>query len=85
MASILEELLAWLSIAEKTLITLEAEPLPDDLPIIEGLIKDHQEFMEDMAKRQPEVDRVCKTKQAPRNNQPGKIERKPSRNKSTSS
>ncbi|XP_046641641.1 dystonin-like isoform X5 [Daphnia pulicaria] len=85
MASILEELLAWLSTAEKTLITLEAETLPDDLPIIEGLIKDHQEFMEDMAKRQPEVDRVCKTKQPPRNNQPGKIERKPSRNKSTSS
>ncbi|XP_046442954.1 microtubule-actin cross-linking factor 1-like isoform X9 [Daphnia pulex] len=85
MASILEELLAWLSTAEKTLITLEAETLPDDLPIIEGLIKDHQEFMEDMAKRQPEVDRVCKTKQPPRNNQPGKIERKPSRNKSTTS
>ncbi|EFX86426.1 hypothetical protein DAPPUDRAFT_313136 [Daphnia pulex] len=80
MASILEELLAWLSTAEKTLITLEAETLPDDLPIIEGLIKDHQEFMEDMAKRQPEVDRVCKTKQPPRNNQQGKIERKPSRN-----
>ncbi|XP_045033710.1 dystonin isoform X35 [Daphnia magna] len=85
MASMLEELLAWLATAEKTLITLEAEPIPDDLPIIEGLIKDHQEFMEDMAKRQPEVDRVCKTKQAPRTNQPGKMERKPSRNKSTSS
>ncbi|XP_059350791.1 microtubule-actin cross-linking factor 1, isoforms 1/2/3/4/5-like isoform X3 [Daphnia carinata] len=84
MASILEELLAWLATAERTLVSLEAEPLPDDLPIIEGLIKDHQEFMEDMAKRQPEVDRVCKTKQAPRANPPGK-ERKPSRNKSTSS
>lgn len=84
MAAILEELLAWLATAERTLVSLEAEPLPDDLPIIEGLIKDHQEFMEDMAKRQPEVDRVCKTKQPPRVNQPGK-ERKPSRNKSTSS
>lgn len=84
MASILEELLAWLATTERTLVTLEAEPLPDDLPIIEGLIKDHQEFMEDMAKRQPEVDRVCKTKQPPRVNQQGK-DRKMSRNKSTTS
>ena len=82
MASLLEELLAWLAIAEKTLTTLEAEPLPDDLPLIEGLIKDHQEFMEDLNKRTPEVDRVCKSKQPTR--VPAK-ERKPSRNKSTSS
>jgi hypothetical protein len=52
------------------------------------MIKDHQEFMEDMAKRTPEVDRVFKTKQAPtsRANQPSK-DRKPSaqasRNEST--
>lgn len=62
-ATLLEELLAWLAGVESTLTTLEAEPLPDDLPVVEVLIADHQEFMEDMAKRQPEVDRVCKTKQ----------------------
>ena len=83
-AALLEELLAWLASAEKTLTALEAEPLPDDLPVVEGLIKDHQEFMEDMAKRQPEVDRVCKTKPATRINATAK-ERKPSRNKSTAS
>lgn len=83
-ASLLEELLAWLASTEKTLFALEAEPIPDDLPIVEGLIKDHQEFMEDMAKRQPDVDRVCKTKQPPRVN-PSAQARKISRNKSTAS
>ena len=87
-ASLIEELLAWLATCENTLTTLDAEPLPEELPIIEVMIKDHQEFMEDMAKRTPEVDRVCKTKQAPRANPPSK-DRKPSaqasRNKSTTS
>jgi hypothetical protein len=68
MTSILEELFAWLSIAEKTLVTLEAEPLPDDLTILEVLVKDHQDFMEDMAKRQPEMDRFCRTKTPDREN-----------------
>ncbi len=83
MASLLDELLAWLAIAEKTLVSLEAEPIPDDLPVVEGLIKEHQEFMEDLNKRTPEVDRVCKTKQPSRAGAPK--ERKPSRNKSISS
>lgn len=82
-ASLLEELLAWLAIAEKTLTSLEAEPIPDELPVVEGLIKEHQEFMEDMAKRTPEVDRVCKPKQQPARAPPK--ERKPSRNKSITS
>ena len=68
MTSILEELFAWLSIAEKTILTLEAEPLPDDLAILEVLVKDHQDFMEDMAKRQPEMDRFCRTKTPDREN-----------------
>lgn len=84
MASLLEELLAWLATCEKTLTTLEAEPIPDDLPTVENLIREHQDFMEDMAKRQPEVDRVCKTKQPARANPQANKERKPSRNKSIS-
>lgn len=36
------ELLNWLESAEVTLTTLEAEPLPDDLPTLEDLIKEHQ-------------------------------------------
>ncbi|CAG0912338.1 unnamed protein product [Notodromas monacha] len=63
LADLLEELMRYLNERERTLETLESEQLPDDLPAIEVLIKEHQqEFMEDMAKRQPDVDRVCKPK-----------------------
>jgi hypothetical protein len=68
MASISEEILAWLSIAEKTMVSLEAEPLTDDLNIMEVLIKNHQDFMERMAKRQPEMDRFCRAKTPDREN-----------------
>lgn len=62
----LEELLRWLAGLESTLTTLEAEPLPDDLQILEGLISDHNDFMENTARRQPEVDRACKPKAQPK-------------------
>ncbi|KAL1115034.1 hypothetical protein AAG570_007065 [Ranatra chinensis] len=61
--NLLEELLAWLASLENTLATLEAEKLPDDIPTVQGLIVEHQEFMEKMAERQNEVDTVCKAKQ----------------------
>ncbi|KAK7865644.1 hypothetical protein R5R35_006900 [Gryllus longicercus] len=60
---LLEELLAWLAGLEGTLMALETEPLPDDLPTLEGLIVDHREFMENTSKRQGEVDSVCKSRQ----------------------
>ncbi|KAG8192780.1 hypothetical protein JTE90_019099 [Oedothorax gibbosus] len=63
---LLEELLNWLIGAENTLTTLEAEPLPDDIPVLERLIVDHQGFMDDMTKRQPDVDRVTKAFQSKR-------------------
>uniref|UniRef100_A0A4D5S0E1 Putative microtubule-actin cross-linking factor 1 n=1 Tax=Ixodes scapularis TaxID=6945 RepID=A0A4D5S0E1_IXOSC len=50
----------WLLGAEATLTALEAQPLPDDIPLVERLIDDHKVFMEDMSKRQPDVDRVSK-------------------------
>merc|ERR1712062_646583 len=39
---------------------LEAEPLPDDLDVIRGLIDEHQGFMDNLSSRQPEIDAVCK-------------------------
>ncbi|XP_067121193.1 microtubule-actin cross-linking factor 1, isoforms 1/2/3/4/5-like isoform X3 [Centruroides vittatus] len=57
---LLEDLLAWLILAENNLIALEAEPLPDDLTIIEQLIKDHKIFMDDMTKKQSDVEKVTK-------------------------
>lgn len=54
---------------------MEREPLPDEIPPLEVLIADHKEFMENTARRQPEVDRACKPRQAPA----GTKDRKPSR------
>ncbi|XP_050079909.1 dystonin isoform X26 [Anopheles maculipalpis] len=72
----IEELLAWLAGLEATLLNLDAEPLPDEIPPLEVLIADHKEFMENTARRQGEVDRACKPRQPP----PGlKETRKPSR------
>lgn len=63
---LLEELLKWLIAAEATLTALEAEPLPDEIPVLEQLITEHQAFMDDMTKRQPDVDRVTKAFQSKR-------------------
>ncbi|XP_022123578.2 dystonin isoform X29 [Pieris rapae] len=63
---VLEELLQWLSGLETTLITLEAEPLPESIEVLEGLIEDHKDLMEHAQKRQTEVDRVCKAYQMKR-------------------
>ncbi|XP_022239565.1 microtubule-actin cross-linking factor 1-like isoform X12 [Limulus polyphemus] len=57
---LLEELMKWLLGAEATLTTLEAEPLSDEVPVLEQLITDHQDFMADMTKRQPEIDQITK-------------------------
>ncbi|XP_030387736.1 dystonin isoform X21 [Scaptodrosophila lebanonensis] len=73
----IEELLAWLSGLEATLLNLKHEPLPDEIPPVEKLIEDHKEFMENTARRQNEVDRACKPRQLP----PGA--RKPSRSGKT--
>lgn len=39
--------------------------MPDEIPEVEKLIADHKEFMENTARRQPEVDRACKPKAPP--------------------
>ena len=94
----IEELLAWLTGLEATLLSkcfphnfpknnflishllpitdLETEPLPEEISVVEQLIADHKEFMENTARRQPEVDRACKPKQQPAGT---KEIRKPSR------
>ncbi|XP_055855325.1 microtubule-actin cross-linking factor 1 isoform X44 [Episyrphus balteatus] len=76
----IEDLLAWLNGLESTLLNLEREPLPEEIPPLEKLIEDHKEFMENTARRQLEVDRACKPKQLP----PGSRDvRKMSRNAKT--
>lgn len=59
--------------AENNLTVLEAEPLPDDIPAIEGLITDHKEFMDEMQKKEPDVLSICKpSKPRPSLSQPNK-------------
>ncbi|XP_074542218.1 microtubule-actin cross-linking factor 1, isoforms 1/2/3/4 [Halichoeres trimaculatus] len=60
-ANLLEELLSWLQWAETTLIQRDTEPLPQDIPQLKNLITEHQMFMEEMTRKQPDVDKVTKT------------------------
>ncbi|KAF7236273.1 Microtubule-actin cross-linking factor 1 [Varanus komodoensis] len=60
-AELLEELLAWLQWAETTLIQRDQEPVPQNIEQVKALIAEHQSFMEEMTRKQPDVDRVTKT------------------------
>uniref|UniRef100_A0A3Q3VYD6 Uncharacterized protein n=1 Tax=Mola mola TaxID=94237 RepID=A0A3Q3VYD6_MOLML len=60
-ANLLEELLSWLQWAETTLVQRDTEPLPQDIPELKTLITEHQMFMEEMTRKQPDVDKVTKT------------------------
>ncbi|XP_043245138.1 dystonin-like isoform X38 [Amphibalanus amphitrite] len=59
---LLDELLRWVRQRENKMIELEPVPLPEERPEIEVLIQEHQEFMEDLQSRQPDVDAICKPK-----------------------
>ncbi|XP_028277958.1 microtubule-actin cross-linking factor 1 isoform X5 [Parambassis ranga] len=60
-ANLLEELLSWLQWAETTLVQRDTEPLPQDIPQLKTLITEHQMFMEEMTRKQPDVDKVTKS------------------------
>ncbi|XP_068924104.1 microtubule-actin cross-linking factor 1 isoform X5 [Petaurus breviceps papuanus] len=60
-AELLEELLAWIQWAETTLIQRDQEPTPQNIDRVKSLIAEHQAFMEEMTRKQPDVDRVTKT------------------------
>uniref|UniRef100_A0A452H7D9 Microtubule actin crosslinking factor 1 n=1 Tax=Gopherus agassizii TaxID=38772 RepID=A0A452H7D9_9SAUR len=60
-AELLEELLAWIQWAETTLIQRDQEPMPQNIEQVKALISEHQSFMEEMTRKQPDVDRVTKT------------------------
>nr|XP_055023040.1 microtubule-actin cross-linking factor 1, isoforms 6/7-like [Misgurnus anguillicaudatus] len=60
-ATLLEELLSWLQWAETTLVQRDTESLPQDIPQLKTLITEHQMFMEEMTRKQPDVDKVTKT------------------------
>ncbi|XP_038592998.1 dystonin isoform X7 [Micropterus salmoides] len=58
---LLENLLTWLQWAETNLNDKDKEPLPQEIEEVKGLIADHQAFMEEMTRKQPDVDKITKT------------------------
>nr|XP_048286363.1 dystonin isoform X12 [Myodes glareolus] len=58
---LLETLLAWLQWAETTLSEKDKEVIPQEIEEVKTLIAEHQTFMEEMTRKQPDVDKVTKT------------------------
>uniref|UniRef100_A0A2K5CPN9 Dystonin n=1 Tax=Aotus nancymaae TaxID=37293 RepID=A0A2K5CPN9_AOTNA len=58
---LLEALLAWLQWAETTLTDKDKEVIPQEIEEVKALIAEHQIFMEEMTRKQPDVDKVTKT------------------------
>ncbi|XP_031222976.1 dystonin isoform X20 [Mastomys coucha] len=58
---LLETLLEWLQWAESTLTEKDKEIIPQEIEEVKTLIAEHQTFMEEMTRKQPDVDKVTKT------------------------
>ncbi|KAM5163309.1 dystonin isoform 1-T1 [Mantella aurantiaca] len=58
---LLESLLTWLQWAESTLNEKDKEDIPEEIDEVKALIAEHQAFMEEMTRKQPDVDKVTKT------------------------
>ncbi|XP_036104822.1 dystonin isoform X8 [Molossus molossus] len=58
---LLEALLTWLQWAETTLTDKDKEAIPQEIEEVKALIAEHQSFMEEMTRKQPDVDKVTKT------------------------
>ena len=57
-AALLEELLAWLTEAQALLTTKERDPIPEDLTVVEALVKEHIEFHEDLSQKSRDVEKL---------------------------
>ncbi|MGH0168380.1 UNVERIFIED_CONTAM: hypothetical protein FKN15_066192 [Acipenser sinensis] len=58
---LLETLLGWLQWAETTLNEKDKETIPQEIEEVKTLIAEHQIFMEEMTRKQPDVDKLTKT------------------------
>ncbi|XP_041108034.1 dystonin-like isoform X5 [Polyodon spathula] len=58
---LLETLLGWLQWAETTLNEKDKETIPQEIEEVKTLIAEHQVFMEEMTRKQPDVDKLTKT------------------------
>ncbi|KAE8599990.1 hypothetical protein XENTR_v10017421 [Xenopus tropicalis] len=53
-------LIDWITAAEEALSLRDQDPLPEDMAALEELISHHAVFMEELNKKEPEVERVTK-------------------------
>ncbi|KAM4687865.1 microtubule-actin cross-linking factor 1, isoforms 6/7-like [Discoglossus pictus] len=53
-------LMDWITSAEEALTLRDQEPLPEDMSALEGIISEHSVFMEELNRKEPEVERVTK-------------------------
>lgn len=60
-ANLLEQLMAWLTGAEASLLAQDAQDIPDNIPIIDQLLHDHATFEQDIHAKQPEVEKITLT------------------------
>ncbi|XP_055358250.1 dystonin isoform X26 [Betta splendens] len=58
---LLENLLSWLQWAETNLNNKDKESPPQEIEEVKRLIAEHQAFMEEMTRKQPDVDKITKT------------------------
>ncbi|XP_067378593.1 dystonin isoform X6 [Channa argus] len=58
---LLENLLTWLQWAETNINDKDKELLPQEIEEVKSLIAEHQAFMEEMTRKQPDVDKITKT------------------------
>ncbi|GAB1607826.1 dystonin isoform X7 [Argonauta hians] len=59
-AALLEELLAWLTDCQVLLATKEKDPIPEDIQVVETLLKEHQELHEEVTSKNADADRLTK-------------------------
>ncbi|KAK3083433.1 hypothetical protein FSP39_022457, partial [Pinctada imbricata] len=59
-AALVEELLAWLNDAHILLSTKERDPIPEDLKVVEDLVKEHAEFHDEVTSKNNDVERLTK-------------------------
>eukprot|EP00057_Strongylocentrotus_purpuratus_P020675 XP_011675149.1 PREDICTED: microtubule-actin cross-linking factor 1 isoform X2 [Strongylocentrotus purpuratus] len=59
-AELLEKLMDWLNKSEHVLQDRDSKPTPEDVDRIQALLKEHQDFEDSMAQKQPDIDRLTK-------------------------
>lgn len=57
---LVDELIGWLSRHEGRLVAEETETLPENVGQLDSLIDQHSAFMDELRKREPQVDRIVK-------------------------